>query len=135
MRKALVFISAFALVLVAGVAVAFMTTPGNDAAADKPEAIEEPADTSTTFHEKEEPQKEEPQKEEPIEEPKDEENHEEEPPKQEEPKDESHDEEPPKEDRTSLARALNLRARIKFENNQMDAAFSDVKRAISRDIS
>ena len=93
MRKALVFISAFALVLVAGVAVAFMTTPGNDAAADKPEAIEEPTDTSTTFHEKEEPQQEEP-----IEEPKDEENHEEEPPKTEEPKEEEHDEEPPKEE-------------------------------------
>lgn len=81
MRKALVFISAFALVLVAGAAVAFMTTPSTDAA-HAPEAIDEPEATSTTIHEKEEPF-EEPEKEEP---------------KDEEPKDEFHEEEPPKDE-------------------------------------
>lgn len=81
MRKALVFISAFALVLVAGAAVAFMTTPSTDTA-HAPEATEEPEATSTTFHEKEEP----------FEEPKEEE------PKDEEPKEEFHKEEPPKDE-------------------------------------
>jgi len=74
MRKALVFVAAFALVLVAGVAVAFMGTPENDAAHETPQALDKPTTTSSTFHEKEEP------------------------PKQEEPKEEEHKEEPPKEE-------------------------------------
>jgi len=79
MRKALVFVAAFALVLVAGAAVAFMGTPENDAADDKPLALEKPTTTSSTFHEKEEPpKKEEPKKEE----------HKEEPPEEEEKKEE-----------------------------------------------
>lgn len=55
MRKTLVFISAFALVLVAGAALAFMTTPSVDEA-HAPNSIEEPDGTSTTVHEKEEPE-------------------------------------------------------------------------------
>jgi hypothetical protein len=51
MRKALVFIAAFALVLVAGAAVAFMATPGDDVASDS-ETVEKP--TTTTSVEKEE---------------------------------------------------------------------------------
>jgi len=75
MRKALVFVAAFALVLVAGAAVAFMGTPEEDAADAKPQALEKPTTTSSTFHEKEDP----PEKEEPKEE-----EHKEEPPKEEE---------------------------------------------------
>lgn len=86
MRKALVFISAFALVLVAGAAVAFMSAPGNDTA-HSPEAINEPIESSDTF-----PEKEEPAKDQPFEEPKDEK------PQAEEPKDEKHEEEAPKEE-------------------------------------
>lgn len=52
MRKALVFIAAFALVLVAGAAVAFMATPGDDVASES-EAIEKA--TTTTVKEKESP--------------------------------------------------------------------------------
>ena len=84
MRKALVFVAAFALVLVAGAAVAFMGTPENDAADETPQALEKPTTTSSTFHEKEEP----PAKEESIEE-----EHKEEPPKEEEKKEEVKDEE------------------------------------------
>ena len=79
MRKALVFVVAFTLVLVAGAAFAFMSTPGNEAADEKPLALEEPTTTSSTFHEKEAPPT--------TEELKDEE-HEEEPPKEEDVKDE-----------------------------------------------
>lgn len=85
MRKALVFVAAFALVLVAGVAVAFMETAKNDAADETPQVLEEPTTTSSTFHEKEEP----PAKEEPKEE-----EHEKEPPaKEEEKKEEVKEEE------------------------------------------
>ena len=55
MRKALVFVVAFTLVLVAGAAFAFMSTPGNEVADEKPLALEEPTTTSSTFHEKEAP--------------------------------------------------------------------------------
>lgn len=51
MRKTLVFLAAFALVLVAGAAVAFMATPGDDVASGS-EPIEEPI---TTVEEKESP--------------------------------------------------------------------------------
>jgi len=51
MRKALVFVAAFALVLVAGAAVAFMATPGDDVASDS-ERVEK---TTTTLVEKESP--------------------------------------------------------------------------------
>jgi hypothetical protein len=84
MRKALVFVAAFALVLVAGAAVAFMGTPENNAADETPQALEKPTTTSSTFHEKEEPPaKEEPQVEEQKEEPPKEEDKKEEPPKEE----------------------------------------------------
>ena len=53
MKKALVFVAAFALVLVAGVAVAFMTTPGDDAAGDTA-AVDKPT-TTTSVEEKEQP--------------------------------------------------------------------------------
>ena len=85
MRKALVFVAAFALVLVAGAAVALIGTPENDAGDEKPQAVEEPDEASSEFHEKEDP---------PAEDAKEEE-HEEEPPK-EEPKEEP-DEEPKEE--------------------------------------
>lgn len=51
MRKTLVFVSAFALVLVAGAAFAFMSTPEGDEPADVPPPIEKPAagdETATT---------------------------------------------------------------------------------------
>ena len=48
MRKALVFVVAFTLVLVAGAAFAFMSTPGNEAADETPLALEEPTTTSST---------------------------------------------------------------------------------------
>jgi len=84
MRKALVFVAAFALVLVAGAAVAFMGTPEKDAADETPQALERPTTTSSMFHEKEEPPaKEEPQVEEQKEEPPKEEEKKEEPPKEE----------------------------------------------------
>jgi hypothetical protein len=51
MRKALVFVAAFALVLVAGAAVAFMATPGDDVASES-EPVEK---TTTTVVEKESP--------------------------------------------------------------------------------
>ena len=92
MRKALVFVAAFALVLVAGAAVAFMGTPENDAADETPQALEKPTTTSSTFHEKEEP----PAKEEPKEE-----EHKEEPPKEEPPKEEEKKEEVKDEEDTS----------------------------------
>lgn len=78
MRKALVFVAAFALVLVAGAAIAFMATPGDDVAG---EAVKEPTTTTsveekehppTTDKVKEEPVKTEPPQEESKEEPKDE---------------------------------------------------------------
>lgn len=46
MKKALVFVAAFALVLVAGAAVAFMASPGDDAA-DSPEAVEKSTTTTS----------------------------------------------------------------------------------------
>ncbi len=101
MKKALVFISAFLLVLVAGVAVAFMTTPSGDAAGDL--AIEEPKETSTTTHEEEKPAGEEPVDEK-VEETKEEKPADDEPPKDEPaqedkpPADEPAKEEPPKEE-------------------------------------
>ena len=83
MRKALVFVAAFTLVLVAGVAVAFMASPSEDAVDEKPQAIEKPTTTSSVFHEKEEPPaQEEPKVEEHEEEPLNEEK--EDPPKEEE---------------------------------------------------
>lgn len=79
MRKALVFFAAFALVLVAGAAVAFMAIPGDDVASES-EAIEEP---TTTIEEKESPPTTEKVKEEE--------------PKEVKASTESNDEEPPKE--------------------------------------
>ena len=46
MKKALVFVVAFALVLVAGAAFAFMATPGDDTAAGN-ETIEKPSTPTT----------------------------------------------------------------------------------------
>jgi hypothetical protein len=86
MRKALVFAAAFALVLIAGVAVAFMAAPSDDVAAEA-ETIDKPQTVTTLEKEKEEPPAEE--------EVKQEEGHKEEPPKEEE-----HDEDPPKEEET-----------------------------------
>lgn len=96
MKKALVFVAAFALVLVAGAAFAFMATPGDDAATES-EPIEKPT-TTTSILEKESP---------PATEVVEEEKHEEEPPaeevKEEEhpegkdtPQEEPKDETPPK---------------------------------------
>ncbi|MEA1903406.1 MAG: hypothetical protein U9N56_07760 [Actinomycetota bacterium] len=64
MKKALVFVAAFALVLVAGAAVAFMATPGDDTAGE-PVAIRVPA-TTTSIVEKEQPPTTQAVKEEPI---------------------------------------------------------------------
>lgn len=74
MRKALVFVAAFALVLVSGAAVALMGSPQTETAVDKPQAVEKPATTSVAVEEKEEP------------------------PAEEEPKTQEHKEEPPKDD-------------------------------------
>jgi hypothetical protein len=82
MKKALVFVAAFALVLVAGVAVAFMATPSGDVASH-PDEIKKPTTTSTSLKEQEKPAA--------IEEVKEEINDEKEPPK-EEPKDEPEEE-------------------------------------------
>lgn len=79
MKKTLVFVAAFALVLVAGAAVAFMATPGDDVASEE---IEAP--TASSDEEKDEPPA--------AEEPKEEESYEEDPPKEE------HEEDPPKEE-------------------------------------
>ena len=80
MRKTLVFVMAFALVLVAGAAVAFMATPGDETAAAD-ETIEKPYPLTTLEQEKEEPPAEEEVKEDPL---KQEESHQEDPPKEEE---------------------------------------------------
>lgn len=84
-EEGVVFVVAFALVLVAGAAFAFMATPGDDTAAGN-ETIEKPSTPTTLEHEEEEPSaqvevKEEPQQEEAKHEedaPKEEENYEEE---------------------------------------------------------
>jgi len=84
MRKTLVFVMAFALVLIAGAAVAFIATPGDDIAAGS-EAIDELYPPTTLDNEKKEPPAEEEVKGDP---PKQEEKQEEDPPKE-----ESHEEE------------------------------------------
>lgn len=88
MRKALVFVAAFALVLVAGAAVGFVAT-SDEEVATAPETVEKPSTTSTSIEEKEEP---------PVgheEVTSEEEKHQEDPPK-EEPKEEPKDTTPPK---------------------------------------
>lgn len=97
MKKAMVFISAFALVLISGAAVAFMTTPGADAGHADAYEKDDATTTSTTIHEKDEPL-EYPEKDEPAEPTKDEGDHEkpkdEEKPDEEKP-DEEVDDDPP----------------------------------------
>ncbi|MCZ6568071.1 MAG: hypothetical protein O6923_07205 [Actinobacteria bacterium] len=93
MKKALVFVVAFTLVLVAGAAFAFMATPGDDTPAGN-ETIEKPSTPTTLEPEEEKPSvqvevKEEPQQEEAK--------HEEDPPKEEE----SHQEEVKEEEDTT----------------------------------
>lgn len=70
MKKAMVFISAFALVLISGAAVAFMTTP-DDYAGQSDAYEKDDGTTTTTIHEKEDPLAY-PEKEEPTEPTKDE---------------------------------------------------------------
>lgn len=70
MKKALVFVAVFALVLVAGAAVAFMATPGDEA--DEPVAVEEPINDDVLEVEKEVPPIDKEEAEEPKEEPREE---------------------------------------------------------------
>lgn len=81
MKKALVFVTAFALVLVAGAALALIGS-SSDLAEEEPAAIEEPTTTITGDHEKplEEPAANEKLEEKPVDEPVDHKDHEEQPP-------------------------------------------------------